>query len=112
MSRDRRGVRCELTVPPSPRFWMTCVLAALTFACSMLASQPAASAEEPAIVISRPKHDETIHDNTGAVPVAVALQGIAFAAGSRLLRNMDIYAVQHHGPLSRPGTGEGVSFHS
>ena len=60
------------------------MVAALVFSCGMLESQPAASAEGPSIVISRPQHDETLHDNTGAVVVTVALQGVTFAAGSRL----------------------------
>ena len=78
--------------PPSPRLWMRRVLAALMLVCGIAVSQSAASAEgpsiapplTPAITISRPQAGETIHDNTGAVPVAVALRDVMVAAGSRL----------------------------
>lgn len=42
------------------------------------------AAELVAIMISRPQHGETIHDNTGAVPVAVALHGATLGADKRL----------------------------
>lgn len=50
----------------------------------MQVTQLAASAEASSIAITRPQHEEVVHDNTGAVRVAISLQGAAFAAGNRL----------------------------
>lgn len=60
------------------------LLVAGLFACSMLGPQAAASAEEVSIRITRPQPDETLHDNTGAVPVAVTLHGLGLAATTSL----------------------------
>lgn len=55
--------------------------------CGIAMSQSAASAVgpplTPSIIVSRPQPGETIHDNRGAVPVAVALRGVTLAAGNR-----------------------------
>ena len=62
-------------------------VAALALICGMLMGQPAMSAEGPAaiaVIVKRPQQEETIHDNSGVVPVVIALQGAALASGSRL----------------------------
>ena len=83
-------MRCRF--PPSPRLRARHAIAALALFCGIAASLSAASAEgpsiapaiTPSITIRRPQPEETLHDNTGAVPVAVALRGVTLAAGSRL----------------------------
>lgn len=54
------------------------------FFCSLLASQSAVLAQEPSVVISQPGHEETLHDNTGAVGVLVSLQKETMTAGRQL----------------------------
>ena len=60
----------------------------LLCACGLLTAQYAAGTDAPAAVprlaILQPQHDEVIHDNTGAVPVSVMLEGAKLAPGSRL----------------------------
>jgi hypothetical protein len=43
-----------------------------------------AAGAQGALIITRPQHDETIHDNSGTVPVAVSLQGVSLGGGARL----------------------------
>jgi hypothetical protein len=64
--------------------WMsrlTCVGMCL---CGMLMPLSAAIAQAPSVAISSPRHEETLHDNTGTVAVAVSLQGETLAAGRQL----------------------------
>lgn len=60
------------------------MLIALLLPGGMPAAPPAASAEGPAIVISRPQHNESKHGNTGVLPLEPVLQGIALTAGKGL----------------------------
>jgi hypothetical protein len=56
------------------RFWITHLLALAILAGGVLTSSLAASADVPVLTITQPSHQQTIHDNIGEVPVAVALQ--------------------------------------
>ncbi len=68
----------------SPLRLAACVLGALLVTGGMAAARFAAGADEPSIRITRPHPDETLHDNTGAVPVVVALHGVGLAPDNRL----------------------------
>lgn len=68
----------------SSRTWAARLALAGVFICGMLVSQSAASAEEPSVVISRPIHEETLHDNTGTVMVSVSIRGKTLTEGRQL----------------------------
>jgi hypothetical protein len=68
----------------APRLWTGRALAALACYCGALAPPSTASAQTPSVAISRPQAEETVLDNTGAVPVALTLQGVALTASNRL----------------------------
>lgn len=48
-----------------------------------------AAAQGFVVAITRPQAGETVHDNTGAVPVAVTVQGGALAADQRVVVLLD-----------------------
>lgn len=57
----------------SPLRLAACVLGALLATGGMAAARFAAGTDEPSIRITRLHPDETLHDNTGAVPVTFHL---------------------------------------
>jgi hypothetical protein len=77
----RRNRHCDLS---GLRFSITCLLAIVMLAGGVFASLPATSTDAPVLALTRPSHQETIHDNLGDVPVVVTLQGTQFGAGRHL----------------------------
>lgn len=57
------------------RSWLSACLCLISFA---------AAAQGLTVVINRPQAGETLHDNTGAVKVAISVQGGSFPAEQRL----------------------------
>lgn len=63
--------------------WMRWLYAAAV--ASVLCAAPLfAFAQNAAVIITRPQAGETVHDNTGAVPVEVTVAGGVLTAGQRL----------------------------
>jgi hypothetical protein len=60
------------------------MLALAILAGGVLTSSLAASADVPVLTITQPSHQQTIHDNIGEVPVAVALQDAELTPGRHL----------------------------
>lgn len=63
--------------------------AVAAMACAMAAWLPAVTAQTPSVLVLQPQAEQTIHDNTGAVRVSVAVQGSALAPDHRLRVLMD-----------------------
>ena len=75
-------------------------LAYLALACGLQAWALGTGAQAPAVTISQPQAEQTIHDNTGAVPVAVTMRGAALGADVylRVLLNGKPYGGDQRSP--------------
>jgi hypothetical protein len=82
------------------RLLLTRMLAVFVLMGGLFTSLPAASADAPVLLITRPSHEETIHDNLGDVSVVVTLQGTQLATGRhlRVLLDGKSYGQKIHTP--------------
>jgi len=72
------------SAPPRRRRSAYDVWAALLMICVLVSAVPAPAAELAAILVNRPQHGETLHDNSGTVSVELALHGSTLTADKRL----------------------------
>jgi hypothetical protein len=86
------------TSPSQVRSWINHLLAIVLTAGGALTSLSAAQTDAPVLLIAQPSDQETIHNNSGEVPVVVTLHGMNITAGwhLRVLLDDKLHAAKIH----------------